>query len=177
MCLSRQYNSYNSCPLGKTGTGLPPKNSKNSMDFQLKLKLTFNGKNHKDLDSNPPKSLDTLIIRLINTQKRVKHCCIWQEKRSISIKTRKLSQENSKNGGKLVKTSYFHLNYKRSPKPERALPQFLLLLLLRGQGQENKERLRVLQLKLEKTTYQRINCRTCPRAQRVLQLLLENYHN
>ena len=86
------------------------------MDFQLKLKLTFNGKNHKDLDFQSTKSLDTLIIRLINTQKRVKHCCIWQEKRSISIKTRKLSRKNSKNGGKLDKTSYFHQNYKRLPK-------------------------------------------------------------
>ena len=79
------------------------------MDFQLKLKLTFNGKNHKDLDfqsTKSTKSLDTLIIRLINTQKRVKHCCNWQEKRSISIKTRKLCGKNSNNGGKLDKTSY-----------------------------------------------------------------------
>ena len=103
------------------------------MDFQLKL--TFTGKNHKDMDFQSTKSLDTL--------RHIKTLTI-----RVQTATRQLKmEENSvntlfkfavfKNGGKLEKTGY--TGSIRSPKRYG-------------------------------------NCCTCPRAQRVLQLLLENYH-
>ena len=59
------------------------------MDFQLKL--TFTGKNHKDLVSQSTKSLETLF-RLISTLIWVKAAIMQSKWKKIFIKTRKTIQ-------------------------------------------------------------------------------------
>ena len=81
------------------------------MNFQLKLKLTFTGKNHKDLDFQSTKNLDT--HQTYKHSNKGQTLLYLAGKTEFSIKTRKFYQ---KNGGKLDKTSYFHQKYKRSPK-------------------------------------------------------------
>ena len=87
------------------------------MDFQLKL--TFTGKNHKDLDFQSTKGLDTL--RHIKTLTiRVQTAIRQLKMEENSVKTL-LKFAVFKNGGKLEKTGY--TGSVRSPKTERAPSQ------------------------------------------------------
>ena len=61
-----------------------------------------------------------------------------------------------------IKPVIFNKKLQALAKPERALPQLLLLLSLQQELLQKKERQRLLQLKLEKITYQRTNYCTCP---------------
>ena len=77
----------------KLGLDFRPKSLKNSMDFQLKL--TFTGRNHKDLDSQSTKSLESLF-RLVSTLIRVKTAIMQSKWMKIFINTRIKARKNSK---------------------------------------------------------------------------------
>ena len=158
------------------------------MDFQLKL--TFTGKSHKnDPDSRSHISLETLFIRRIGTLTiRVQTAIRQLKMEENSVKTLKFAV--FKNGGKLEKTVYTGSvrspkterapsqpeNHStcpkaqragvRSPKTERIPPQENYCPCLWAQSAQ------LIQL----INHNRHDCWTCPRTQRVLQLLLENYH-